>query len=141
MEELKITKERVIAAAKKCHAAEQVLTELFPEVFRKPQFRIGQHFTHFDDAMDKQVYVLAMTGNKPTEKPVIRLININTGRKLLEDPIQYDWAGPNLANSYRRTPVRKVIFKDQYLIAKLTPVRLSFSAINEDLLEEEEYSL
>ena len=35
MTELKITSERVLAAAKKCSEAKEVLKELFPEAFEK----------------------------------------------------------------------------------------------------------
>lgn len=39
--ELKITKERVIAAANKCRTAKDVLKELFPDVFGKVDFAAG----------------------------------------------------------------------------------------------------
>lgn len=85
------TKERVLEAAKDCSTAERVLKKLFPEAFPKPKYvQVGDHFKV--DGVDG-IYVLARTGMTPTEKPVIRLINVETGQKLQEDPIRYDYAG------------------------------------------------
>lgn len=46
MDELKITKEKVLAAAAKCSTAKEVLKEMFPEVFKEesiiPNFKTIQ---------------------------------------------------------------------------------------------------
>lgn len=118
--ELKITKEKVLEAAKSCPDARGVLEKLFPEVFQEKCFSIGQHFLVKGDE-GENIFILALTGNKPTDKPVIRLINIETGRKLYEEPILYDWA----PNAYKNSPdkqYRKVRLKEQMITDRLIPV-------------------
>ena len=106
---MEVTKERVLAAANKCPDAKKVLEELFPEVFFKPrELKIGDHFFIERTA---GIFVLALTGNKPTSIPAIRLINIETGRKYQEDPIRY-----NL------TCDKKIILLDRELDRQLTPI-------------------
>ncbi len=47
MEELKITKERVLAAAEECSDAKRILEKIFPEVFKKnDDFKIGDIVKH-----------------------------------------------------------------------------------------------
>jgi hypothetical protein len=44
MEELKITKEKVLEAANKCSTAKETLKVLFPEVFKEKTYKIGTTF-------------------------------------------------------------------------------------------------
>ena len=48
--ELKVTKERVVAAAAKCGDAARVLKELFPEAFVKPLPTVGARLTSHGDS-------------------------------------------------------------------------------------------
>lgn len=137
--ELKITKERVLEAAKSCPTARGVLEQLFPDVFREKCFSIGQHFLVKKDGFyggnTDEVFILAMTGNKPTDKPVIRLIGIETGMKLYEDPILYDWA-PNAYRHSSQKQDRKVRIKERSIVDRLIPVTVDI--IVGDVVEVEE---
>ena len=81
--ELKITKERVLAAAKKCSTAKGVLSEIFPEVFEEGQFfKIGDIFSIESAPELQEFYILSQT-----EPYKVALINLREGNRY-EDPIK-----------------------------------------------------
>jgi hypothetical protein len=85
-DELKITKEKVLEAAKKCASAKQVLSTLFPEVFEKKLYKCGTIFVEGNKPLptDTETIPLAYLGRfwilahsaKPKE---YHLINMRTG--------------------------------------------------------------
>ena len=83
--ELKITKERVLAAAKKCSTAKGVLSEIFPEVFKEGKsFKIGDIFSIDSEIEIQDFYMLSQIGpNK------VALINLREGNRY-EDPIEVE---------------------------------------------------
>ena len=83
--ELKITKERVLAAAKRCSTAKGVLSEIFPEVFKEGKsFKIGDIFSIDSEIDIEDFYMLSQTG--PSK---VALINLREGNRY-EDPIEVE---------------------------------------------------
>jgi|GEM_PF-6706973 len=80
---LEITKERVLAAAKKCSTAKGVLSEIFPEVFKEGQlFKIGDIFSIESAQELQEFYMLSQT-----EPYKVALVNLREGNRY-KDPIK-----------------------------------------------------
>ena len=81
--ELKITKERVLAAAKRCSTAKGVLSEIFPEVFKEGKsFKIGDIFSIDSEVEIQDFYILSQT-----EPYKVALVNLRGGNRY-KDPIK-----------------------------------------------------
>jgi hypothetical protein len=67
MEELKITKDKIIEAANKCSTAKQTLKILFPEAFEEEYYEFGSRFRFMDEFRKYPEFILTRVQIKDFE--------------------------------------------------------------------------